>query len=121
MNDLPISVAPDSALGQLRTALESTEAAVEQQRQVVSAASESYRKAEHRLKRILYSPQRPELPELERIQAEVVALQATRDLEAERLAKLIVKMRELQGQWYRDYTEFLRLQSVMADLRRLGG
>lgn len=114
---------PGSALAQLQSELAATEAAVDTQRLVATAAREAYREAAHSWGRLQFVPfeTRPETSTLEELQADLIALQETRDLEGERLAKLIEKMRDLRARWHRDNAEFERLQSVMADLKRLGG
>jgi len=121
MQNLPIEVAAESSLGQLLAALEAAEAAANAQRVVVAAARDSYAAEELRQRRQLYASAQPESTELKEKHAHLIALQATRDLEDERLNTLLTTWRVLRGRWEGDYAEFLKLQRQCGDLQRLAG
>src|SRR5215213_8530929 len=98
MQDLPIPVASDSELGRLLGALEVAEAAAMAQRLIATAAVEAYRAAELEQRRSSYKPSQinRSAETLNAEHEEVLKLQRTRDLEAQRLVPLLDAVRELK-------------------------
>jgi chromosome segregation ATPase len=112
----------DSQLGQLLERLETVEAKIEGQRQIVSALREAYTMLQRELRRANYALRhiQPPAEQLAAMEEQLLELMAKRDFEDQKLTGLLHTVRELQARWDADYREFLKLHNVMADLQRLG-
>ena len=93
------------------------------QRLVVTSAREAYRTAELAQRRSGYRPSQIDrsAEALDAEHAQVLALQRTRDLEAQKLTPLLDAVRELKLRFGHDYAEFVRLRTSIAELQRLAG
>lgn len=123
MRDLPIQVAAGSELANLLSRLEAAEAEADTQRQIVTAARDTYQEAEHAQRRSSYLPSQLGRPaeDLDAEHAAVTALLSAREFEEQRFTPMVARWRELRDRFNRDYDEFLKLRRQFDDLQRLAG